>query len=485
LYQETPFSGIAGLIPEPEVIGGKSKNLFPEEFESIQAELLEPVVSLDKVLSVEIIPVYAESNNHFVSNNTYYQYVKTNIDPYRYVNFDSADSLIDHGIDNSYSVIPTSIGGTVVSYDFGINNKSAKTAGLNYSTDGVILKESEWNDSWGTGQNSYHSAFWFQRAADDQSINGLRVLWNLNGYKDNQHVVVYQYQGKLHMQFNNGSGTFVEQDTTALDLFDYNRHFVLIEFDHSNVNNNVVKLYVDAVLRSTINLGAYTGSTTNATVADSGANLEINNHPRLGIGCLITPFASTALPAVPTNTKLIVDEIYWDKNSITATEVTNLYNAMPAKTNTVNLSDPLTASAEPVMPNVSGDSLFVTTPATCDVDIVDPTIFANFVVEFTAQTMIANAEINDAERSDSVNITTEFMLASAAFGSVGTPRLVFADTMEASFALQDRPVTGTVTIEGSGIRVNNIRTFAPITVWADYVTSSAFSEYIIPMKEVV
>jgi hypothetical protein len=485
LYQETPFSGIAGLIPEPEVIGGKSKNLFPEEFESIQAELLEPLVSLDKALSVEIIPVYAESNNHFVSNNTYYQYVKTNIDPYRYVNFDSADSLIDHGIDNSYSVIPTSIGGTVVSYDFGINNKSAKTAGLNYSTDGVILKESEWNDSWGTGQNSYHSAFWFQRAADDQSINGLRVLWNLNGYKDNQHVVVYQYQGKLHMQFNNGSGTFVEQDTTALDLFDYNRHFVLIEFDHSNVNNNVVKLYVDAVLRSTINLGAYTGSTTNATVADSGANLEINNHPRLGIGCLITPFASTALPAVPTNTKLIVDEIYWDKNSITATEVTNLYNAMPAKTNTVNLSDPLTASAEPVMPNVSGDSLFVTTPATCDVDIVDPTIFANFVVEFTAQTMIANAEINDAERSDSVNITTEFMLASAAFGSVGTPRLVFADTMEASFALQDRPVTGTVTIEGSGIRVNNIRTFAPITVWADYVTSSAFSEYIIPMKEVV
>jgi len=485
LYQETPFSGLAGLIPEPDIIGGKSKNLFPAEFESIEAELLEPTTSLDKVISAEIIPVYAELNNHFVSNNTYYHYVKTNIDPYRYVNFDSADSLMDHGIDNSYSVVPTSVGGTVVSYDLGINNKSAKTAGTNYATDGVILKESEWNDSWGTGQNSYHSAFWFQRAVDDQSINGLRVLWNLNGYKDNQHVVLYQYQGKLHMQFNNGSGTFVEQDTGALDLFDYNRHFVVIEFDHSNANNNVVKLYVDAVLRSTINLGAYTGSTTNATVPDSGANLEANNHPRLGIGCLITPFGSTALPAVPTNTKLIVDEIYWDKNTITSTMVTNLYNTMPVKTNSVNLIDPLVASAELVMPNVSGDSLFTTTIATCDAEIIDAAIFANFVVEITAEPMTASAEILDAERSDSVNIVTEFMLASAALGSFGTPRVVLAGLMEALFALQDRKVTGSITIEGSGIKVNNIKTFAPITIWADYVTTSAFSEYIIPMKEVV
>ena len=485
LYQETPFSGLAGLIPEPEIIGGKSTNLIFEEVEPAQMELIDPTVILNINVTAEIIPVYAELNNHFVSNNTYYQYVKTNIDPYRYVNFDSSDSLFDHGIDNSYSVVPTSVGGTVVSYDLGINNKSAKTAGSNYATDGVILKESEWNDSWGTGQNSYHSAFWFQRAADDQSINGLRVLWNLNGYKDNQHVVLYQYQGKLHMQFNNGSGTFVEQDTTAIDLFDYNRHFVVIDFNHTNPNNNVVKLYVDAVLRSTINLGSYTGTTTNATVADSGPNLEVNNHPRLGIGCLITPFASTALPAVPTNTKLIVDEIHWDKNAITQTAVTNLYNAMPAKTNSVNLSDPLTASCELVMPNVSGDSVFVTTIATCDIDIVDSTVFANFVVQFTAQPMTANAEINDAERSDSVNIITDFMLASAALGAFGTPRVVFAGVMEASFALQDRTVTGLVALEGNGIKVNTIETFKPISIWASYVTSSSFSEYIVPMKEVV
>jgi hypothetical protein len=436
-------------------------------------------------VAAEIIPVYAELNNHFVSNNTYYQYVKTNIDPYRYVNFDSSDSLFDHGIDNSYSIVPTSVGGAVVSYDLGINNKSAKTAGSNYATDGVILKESEWNDSWGTGANDWHSAFWFQRAADDQSINGLRVLWNLNGYKDNQHVVLYQYQGKLHMQFNNGSGTFTETDSTALDLFDYNRHFIVIDHNHGGGSSNTVKVYVDSVLRFTANIGSITPTTTNAATADSGPNLEINNHPRLGIGCLITPFASTTLPAVPTNTKLIVDEIHWDKNAITATAVTNLYNAMPAKTNTVNLSDPLTASSVLVMPSVSGNSIVVETPATCNIEIVDPAIVATSQVSFVAEVMTANATINDAQRSDSRVIIADFMLASAALGNFGNPRVLNATPMEASIALQDRTVTGNVTIEGNGIRVNGIRTYDPITIWAEYVTSSSFSEYIIPMKEVV
>jgi hypothetical protein len=57
--------------------------------------------------------------------------------------------------------------------------------------------------------------------------------------------------------------------------------------------------------------------------------------------------------------------------------------------------------------------------------------------------------------------------------------------MEASVALQDRPVTGLVPLEGNGIIVQQIKTFTPISIWANYVTSSSFSEYIIPMKEVV
>ena len=485
LYQETPFSALASRIPEPVETVGKSKNLSIEGPGEIQAQLVDPAVILNITVPAQIIPVYAELNNHFVSNTTYYQYVQTNIAPYRYVNFDSSNSLLDHGSDNDYAVVPTSIGGTVVSHDLAINNKSAKTAGSNYTTDGVILKESEWNDSWGTGANDWHSAFWFQRAADDQSINGLRVLWNLNGYKDNQHAVLYQYQGRLHMQFNNGSGTFIETDSTALDLFDYNRHFVVIDHNHGGGSTNTVKLYVDSVLRFTVNIGSITPTTTNAATADSGANLETNNHPRLGVGCLITSFASTALPAVPTNTKLIVDEIYWDKDAITQTTVTNLYNAMPAKTNTVNASAPLTASSVLVMPAVSSQGVILETFASSNIEIVQPLVSTNSQVLFLPQPITASALIVNPQRSDSIVVPVDFMLASAAFLSFGTPRLVNATVMQASFALQDRKVTGNITLEGNGIRVNQIRTFDPITIWANYVTSSSFSEYIIPMKEVV
>jgi hypothetical protein len=361
----------------------------------------------------------SESKEGFVLNDIYYNYVQANIAPYRYVTFDAADTLFDYGTDNDYSVVPTTVGGTIVNPDLGINGKSAKTAGSSYVTDGVILNESEWNDSWGTGQNSYHSAFWFQRALDDASTTGLRVLWNLNGYKDNQHVVLYQYQGKLHMQFNNGSGTFVEQDTTALDLFDYNRHFVVIEFDHTNNNNNIVRLYVDAVLRSTVNLGAYTGSTTNASSADSGPNNEANNRPRLSVGCLITPFASTALPVAPTNTKLIIDEIYWDKNSINQTSVTNLFNTMPGKTNTNVLANPMLASDDFIMPAFATTVNFITDPFTGSVELVEPVTTADREVVYTANAMTATALMANAEVNENRTIPADVMLAVATFNDPG------------------------------------------------------------------
>ena len=381
---------------------------------------------------------YAERPGTYFLNDLYYQYVQTNIAPYRYVTFDSADASFDYGTDNDYSVTPTTIGGIVVNPDLGINGKSAKTAGTSYTTDGVILKESEWNDSWGTGQNSYHSSFWFQRALDDNSTTGLRVLWNLNGYKDNQHVVLYQYQGKLHMQFNNGSGTWIEQDTTALDLFDYDRHFIVIEFDHTNTNNNIVRLYVDAVLKSTINLGAYTGTTTNSATADSGPNDEANNHPRLSVGCLITPFGSTALPVAPTNTKLIIDEVYWDKNSITATMVTNLYNAMPDKNNKNVVAEPFIASDEFVMPAFSTSSVISVVPFTASAEFVEPLVVAILNLVTTADPMTVTAEFIDALVFENILINADVFVATAIFDSPGVVITIPGGPMLASISLVNR-----------------------------------------------
>lgn len=420
------------------------------------ANSVEPTIFAQRTINFAATPLTASANNTDVNvyygrtmvaatafasafqpesyflKNTYYNYVQTNIAPYRYVSFDAADVTFDYGTDNDYSVIPTTIGGTIVNPDLAINGKSVKTAGTSYVTDGVILNESEWNDSWGTGQNSYHSAFWFQRALDDASTTGLRVLWNLNGYKDNQHVVLYQYQGKLHMQFNNGSGTWVEQDTGTLDLFDYERHFILIEFDHTNVNNNAVKLYVDSVLKMTVNLGAYTGTTTNASSADSGPNNEANNRARLSVGCLITPFGSTALPVAPANTKLIIDEVYWDKNSITQTNVTNLYNAMPGKTNKQVAVQVMTASDELVMPAFSTSSILSTAPLTASASLVQPGITAVLNRITTANVMTATALAGDARRFEDRIILSDIMLATAIFNNAGTRITIPGPTMNAS-----------------------------------------------------
>lgn len=414
-YPESPVTA-SGLIVQPSVIAQINNSISVDPM-TASAQNTDVTVYWGWTIYATPIVAAAESKEGYFLNPTYYQYVEANIAPYRYVTFDAQDEYLDYGTDNDYSVVPVSIGGTIVSPEVGINGKSVKTTGNSYITDGVILKESEWNDSWGTGQNSYHSAFWFQRADDDMSTTGLRVLWNLNGYKDNQHVILYQYQGKLHMQFNNGSGTWIEQDTTnGIDLFDYERHFIVIEFDHSNVNNNTVRLYVDAVLKMTVSLGSYTGSTTNASSADSGPNNEANNHPRLSIGCLITPFVATALPVVPTNTKLIIDEIYWDKDSISSTMVVNLYNMMPDKNNANVVVLPMECSDELPMPMISTNSNLNVLSFDSSSELIDPILYIERFIINTADPMIASSLMTDAIAFQNADIISDIFLATTVFG---------------------------------------------------------------------
>lgn len=478
IITESPLTSSA-LLVDPTIIAGVSKNISATPI-TASALFVDPQIEYGITYTETPLIAYAEKPQSYFLNNVYSNYVQTNIAPYRYVTFDSQDSYYDSGSDNDYSVDSTVVGGEIVNPDLGITGKSAKTAGTSYTTDGVVLQESEWNDSWGTGQNSYHSAFWFQRALDDNSTTGLRVLWNLNGYKDNQHVVLYQYQGKLHMQFNNGSGTWIEQDTGTLNLFDYNRHFIVIEFDHTNNNNNIVRLYVDAVLKSTVNLGSYTGTTTNASSADSGPNNENNNYPRLSVGCLITPFGSTALPVQPTNTKLIIDEVYWAKNAISQTMVTNLWNVMPDKDNSNYISGAFDASGLFVNPTISTTVNFLDSAKTASSLLVDPTIYRVFNLSINATALTASALIVNAQRVDNVNIVADILLATAIFNSAGVKITIPGGPMNGTIGLINDKTNG-IYINTVGL---NLSYYTILSPWAAWLRSSD-SNSILPMKEIV
>lgn len=373
----------------------------------------------------------AESKEGFALNTTYSDYIQANITPYRYVTFDTATPYADSGTDNDYSVAATVIGGTIVNPDLGINGKSVKTAGTSYITDGVILKESEHDDNWGTGNNSWHSSFWMERATDDASTTGLRVLWNLNGHNDNQNIILYHYQNKLHLQINNQVGAPITIiSANNVNIFDYTRHNIVINSHHNN-NKNHLYVYVDAVLVLDQDINNYAVTTINNPI-HVGANDEANNFPRLSVGCLITPFADTALPVIPTNTKLIVDEVYWDKDQILQTAVTNIFNVMPDKTNTNNATVVFTASAEMSMPAIITNAILSAAPATASGQFVHPSLYLVRLVNVTANIMEASALMAEATGFVPVNIVSDVMVASAAFNTSLVATTIPGPTMYAS-----------------------------------------------------
>jgi hypothetical protein len=406
----------SALLTMPTLIAGKS---FTHNAAAMTASATSVVPGVSYGITYSATPniAYAESVNAFHLNSIYADYVRTNINPYRYVTFDSSVPTADIGTDADYSVVPTVIGGTVVNPDEGINGKSAKTAGTSYVTDGVILKESVHDDDWGVSTNHYSSSFWIQRADDDQSTTGLRVIANAYGYGTGDYFLLYQYQNKLHFEFKNITTVITQATTGNVDLFDYDRHLVVLDLDHSG-QTDYAKVYVDATLVMTINLGTNRVSLINGT-PHTAPNDEVNNHPRYSVGCLITPFAETSLPVQPTNTKLIIDEIYWAKASINQTAVTALYNIMPDKNNADFVADPMTASALSVMPAISTQAILSEGPATASALINNVTVIANRNIVVNAAFATASAQFVNALRIDNRIISSDVMVATAIFNDAG------------------------------------------------------------------
>ena len=430
-YPESSVTGSA-VIVNPSIIASRTINISAD-VATASAQNIDPVIHWGWTIYSTPAIATGESKQGFVLNDVYYNYVMSRLSPYRYVTFDAQNEYLDYGTDTDYAVEPVVVGGTVVSPQYGINGKSAKTAGISYINDGVILKESEYDDTWGTDGNRYHSSFWMQKAEDDTSTTGLRIIWNLNSHYDNQHVILYQYQNKLHMQFNNKSGDVIYQSTTSnVNLFDGNRNFVIIDFTTSNKH---VDLYVNATNVMTVDLDSYDIQIVNDTVY-SEPNDEENNYPRLSIGSLITPFSATALPLLPTNTKMYVDEIIWAKTGMTQTLATQLLNAMPGKDNMTYTTQVLTASEEFVLPSLSISSSISAIKATATSELVNPSISADFEIITNATVMTANMLIVHPQIFENRTVIADVFIATAIFNSAGAIITRSWPTMYATAQLQ-------------------------------------------------
>ena len=454
-YEADPITALVSQIPQPTVSTGFSR-IVAAGVMTGQAFIVEPEHSHGSTITQTEFVAYAESPNAFHLNSIYYDYVQANIAPYRYVTFDSAGPYFDYGSDTDYAVQNFVVNGTVVNPDLGINGKSVKTTG-SYTNGGIVFKESEHFDNWGTGNNSWHSSFWMQRALDDNST-GLRVLWNLNGAYDDQNIILYHYQNKLHLQINNQDATPITITTANnVNPFDFDVHHFVI-----NNHNSHLYLYMDGLLIADQHTGTYRVDVVNNPV-HVGANSEANNFPRLGVGTLITPFANTALPVVPTNTSVYYDEIYWDKNNILAGAVASLFGAMPNKIIAVIFGEAMTASALSVMPTFITTSSYIADPMTATTTGAGHTAFAVFNNVEIAAPMTASTEMLNAIRRDNTTFAAAFMLASAFIAGAGTPRVVRVAAFTANAELANRKV-----LDG-GILVNGIKIFDAQSAWVQFI----------------
>ena len=449
----------SSIFVMPVIVAGRSINYSTSPLIG-SALNTDVVVKYDTRIFVDAFIASAESKEGFHLNSIYSDYVQANVAPYRYVNFDTATPFADFGSDTDYAVVPTTIGGTIVNPDFGINGKSAKTAGTNYVTDGVILKESEHDDNWGTGNNSWHSSFWVQRALDDNSTTGLRVLWNLNGYNDSQNIILYHYQNKLHLQINNQTNAPITiTSTNNVNVFDYERHNIVINSHHNN-NKNHVYVYFDTILVLDQDINTYAVTTTNNPI-HVGANSESNNFPRLGVGCLITPFADTALPVIPTNTKLIIDEIYWDKNQILQAQVINVFSAMPNKTSSINFAPSLLSDATFINPAISTSVVVFANAGLSNSSLPMPTIYTEFSNIYAANIFECSAEMPGGTYNPDLIINADLFIASAVF----TNTIIFAGYIAS-------PMTASISMNNPS-QVMGL----PLTDLSDYVRYLRIESY--------
>jgi len=373
------------------------------------AEVIEKAFAGNPDATIEADELLANAElgtNVFRLDTAYFSYVKQNIAPHRYVTFDQPTSFQDQGSDNKFaSAAPFVISGTLTNSNFGLTNNSLLSDGIDYKTSGLIMKESEWNDDWGTALGSYHSSFWIKRSEQDTGPVGLRIIQAAYGPSNNAFVLLYQYQNNLRFEFFNGTTYNTAQSTIGVNVFDYSKHHIVVNFRTTGVNH-FAEVYVNKQLVISKDIGTQSLPLVNST-SFLPPNTEANNFARMSIGALIIPEEFVSVPVTPTATKMFIDEVHWALTSINQQQVVSLYEAMPFR-NDIDWKSDVFLSLEASLPaptfgtGVGLSSEVLTAQAD---SIIEPELYIEFSLELSAEILSAEAEAIEIESVFADNVT--------------------------------------------------------------------------------
>jgi hypothetical protein len=461
-----PMENVSSFLMEPTVVGSRNLN-YPETPVIASADIVNPSLETtvgdifdaepfiasalmvdeifagdpDAIIVSEPLTAYAEAGpNVYRLDTKYFSYVQNIIAPHRYVTFDSPDNLKDWGSDNDYAnAAPFVYSGEITSSVDGLANNSLLTDGLDYNTSGVIFKESEWDDDWGTGLGSYHSSYWIRKDITDTAPNGLRIIQCAFSPFDNAFGILYQYNNQIHFQIFNGTDYFTASSTIGVNVFDYSKHHVVVNFRITGINH-FVDIYVDKQLVISQNVGTQTLAFRNSDTF-LPPNTEANNLPRMSVGALIVPIELTSLPVNPTPSKMYIDEVHWAQTSIIQAGVTALYDEMPFKNPITFFADPmLSLTSEFIDPTFGVGSGINSVPATAESDMFTPTVELQLQPVVVADIMEASAEVVEpfsvvADNITNIEIVSDIFVASAELLGGGVLITIPGPTMYASAVL--------------------------------------------------
>jgi hypothetical protein len=392
----------------------------------------------DAIIVSNSIPVSAEFlENIFRLDTAYESYVKTNFAPHRYVSFDDPNNFSDNGSDNDYlQATPFVYSGEITASITGLNNNSLLSSGIDYATDGVILKESEWNDDWGTSLGACHSAFWIKRHPSDTNSSGIRTIQSAYGKSNGSFFIVYQNNNYISIDLFNGTNFYTATSQITVNAFDYSKHFIVTNFKN-NTSSYSVEVYVDKTRVINLDIGTAPLILTNST-ASSEANSETNNFARMSVGGLIVPILETAFTSTPIATKMFIDDVHWSQTSISSSGVTDLWNAMPYREAAAWAADVmLSLNSFIINPSVSASNVINVLDLSASSLIVDPSIITDFDKTIFAPTLEASADSVEpfeyfGDNVNNIEVNAETLFASSTFVYPGVVISITGSTMYAS-----------------------------------------------------